>query len=159
MKKISIQLTQDQLDAIKATGILDEKNSEWYEPKEDEWYRYLASTGVGSYLFNNDVADHKVLARQQVFRTREEADREDNKRIARTAILKWKAENCPFEPDWANTEQWKWDVYYDHESEELDSWRCSYQESPDTIYFASEEDADRCIEECKEHWLTLVDKK
>lgn len=105
--KITIELTPEQLEKIKASGILEEKKG-WFVPSENDHYFYLAGTGIGDTTNSNINIDSAVFSRQQVFRTREEAEAADRLRIAITAVKKYCAENMPFEPDWGNTRQEKW---------------------------------------------------
>lgn len=139
MPKITIELTQDQLDKI----LSDDSTpaSEWYEPKLGDKYWYLDGDGPWvSTSSNCNVAS----ARQQVFRTKEEAEAADQWRIALTSIRRYIAKNMPFTPDWGDEEQKnkKWSICYDHRRKRvLIDMHSSYFQSLAPFYVGSEEDA------------------
>lgn len=144
MSKITIELTQEQLDAIKASGLLEQK-SEWYEPKEGERFFFLSICGVTSLEFTNCPSDKSILKRQRVYRTREEAEKADECRIALTAVQHYIAKNMPFTPDWSDDYQKKWCLHYNHQTSEfsLEFFRYSQGIPSFGLYVGSLEDAKR----------------
>lgn len=122
MTKITIELTQEQLDKIKEAGLLDEPaTEEWYEPRFREKYWVLTDTGICGVeatstcpeeLFKSSV---KLRSnRGRVYRTKEEAEKADERRIALTDIEKWCVQNYPFRPNWSDMSQQKWRITYYH---------------------------------------------
>jgi hypothetical protein len=156
-KKISILLTEAQLQQIKDAGILDEPKSGYFEPKEGEEYWSVATIGMSQFIWDSMPIDKELLEYGIVFRTRKEAEDYNNKRIARTAIAKWRAENGIEDVDWSDKEQSKYGIFFYHKYREFSVVYCiNDQKNHDNIvHFTNQPDAKRCIKECEEHLKTL----
>jgi len=159
MKTIQITLTEEQLEAIKKTGILDEKKGLW-RPKIGEKFWYLAGSGINCPTYGQSV-DESVLARQEVYKTPGEAIAADEWRIARMNILRWKAENCPFEEDWGDNNQAKWFPCYDWGRTEflVDNNHVAQLLPMGGVYFATAKDTEACLKACKADWYTYFGVK
>ena len=67
------------------------QESGWFVPKDLEKYYFLTADFIGGYENTGDT-DEKIITRQQVFRTKEEAEKADEQRMAKVRILKRIAE-------------------------------------------------------------------
>lgn len=138
-------ITDEQYAQAVKAGII-KPESTWYEPKVGEVYWHLSIFTIDSHQYSNHDFDHKIIACQQVFRTKAEAEREDAKRVALTTIKRWCALNAPFTPDWGDGEQEKWYVGYAHHTHKfvvmLDF---VHDRSPAIPYLATKEHAEQLI--------------
>ena len=155
MKKVTLELTQEQLQKIKDAGILNE--SEWFEPKEGKYW-YLDENSIGSYESDYDFMDKGIFLRQPVYRTKEEAEKADQWRIAYTAVQKYIATNMPFTPDWEDEGQKKWVLYYDYRGKEFDmNWSIFLQHKVLNLYVKSEEDCKKLIKDMQSELRIMWD--
>jgi hypothetical protein len=76
-------------------------------------------------------------------------------------ILRWKAENCPFEEDWGDREQYKWALYFDWDIPKfrIAEWYIHQYQQTGAIYFATQEDAEACLKACEADWYTYFGVK
>ena len=61
-----------------------------------------------------------------------------------------------FEPDWEDGHQYKWLGDYNHSTKQLVCGYARFTESPETIYFESEEKLKQSFEENRSEWLTYM---
>ena len=97
------------------------------------------------------AVDEKLHAIGNYFQTPEEAEKAVNW-LKAFAVLR--DDTKGFKPDWGDSEQDKWFVFYDHVS------RCLWSDSSFTcqgknLYFASEDEANDSIKNHKREWLTF----
>ena len=149
MNKVTIELTQEQLDKIRATGILNEE-SKWYEPKEGEYVSFLAADSCDDGIVCDEFP-REILKRQRVYRTINEAQEADRKRIALTALQKEAVTKYPFTPDWDNPMQSKHFIAYEHQDREFTGGSNVCHEVFGQIYFGSRSDLDRFIKDNEEN--------
>lgn len=87
-----------------------------WNPEEGDSYVLLLTDGVWSNnQWANGINENERFDRGNVFRTREEAQSEDRKRLAQMKIKRWIAEkNEGWEPDWNNRDSEKYFVYWQY---------------------------------------------
>ncbi len=139
-------ITQEQYDAAVKAGIIKPAGG-WYEPKKRESYWLLNHKRIDYLTCDQDDIDDRIFSRQQVFRTKEEAEKEDAKRIALTTIKRWCALNAPFTPDWGSEYERNWVVGYHLQEKKFKPFfdrdiRFVYQ----LPYLSKESDAEKLIE-------------
>jgi hypothetical protein len=165
-------MTPEQIEALKAEIIkdLDAKlealkdqpayKRPWYEPKDfqDYWFTTHYGTMGCANTIPSQATD--ILARQEVFATKEEAEVADRWRIALTSCKRWIAQNCEPAPVWEDTSEDKWRVHYNHRNKRFDTsdWRDG-QSCPLGFDFATMEDATRFITECENDLRVLWNVK
>lgn len=155
-KKITLNvtdLTDEQVKALQDVGLI-EKESGWYEPKNGEKYYFLDEEVVQSLQWEGCDWDRRIAKRQQLFRTKEEAEEAGKRRIAETTIKRWIAKRSDWKPDWTDRQQKKWRVNYDHETSMFDCRYTTYtQHAAD--FFPSQELAEQCVKECRDSWKII----
>lgn len=155
MSKVTIELTEEQLEAIKKTGILEDKGG-WFEPKEGGRYWFLTEVDYASCFYNDDDTDKEILARGQVFATEEEAEKADRWRIALTAIRKYIATNMPFKPDWGDGNQRKYYAYCETDERIIEATSCAVSRTnPLDIYVSSSANAEQLIKDQEQNLKIL----
>jgi hypothetical protein len=138
-------ITQEQYDAAVKAGII-KPASDWYEPQKKELYWYLDGDFVCSATNNVSVIDKAIFVCQQVFRTEEEAEKENRKRVALTTIKRWCALNALFTPDWANDKEEKYLINYSHSPKGFGIMTdYSFQVATKIPYLTTKEDAQKLI--------------
>ena len=91
----------------------EEKESGLWEPQEGVTYFSISPRGiVFENVWEDEYCDHLFLARGNVFRTKEEAEKADRKRILETKLHSF---TKGFKPDWGGI-QHKFYIYYDYNS-------------------------------------------
>jgi len=154
MNKVTIELTQEQLDHIKKSGILDTKPStSWLVPEDGQEFFYLGKTSVCKDVWRGLDVDHELAAHKQIFLTKEEAEAELERRRAIVRIKKYIAENFdPFTPDWSDEFQEKHTIYFDHERQEFTNVQAFPRIRGEEVllYLASKYHADQVIRDCKD---------
>ena len=128
-----------------------------WEPKEEDVYYYVG-TGVDHTTWADDEYDQRALSIGNIFRTEEEAEKAVEWLKARKVLFD---DAKGFKPDWRNTEQFKWSVYYvpgEDEDEDEDK-EGLYSTNINTAvndipgpYFATREDAEKSIKAHKKEW-------
>lgn len=155
---------QELLDKIEELKQQVEKlelseQDEWFEPKEGEVYWINDPTQTRRWVMNPDSIDVDALERQQVFRTYEEAELADRKRIAETNIKRFIAKNGygVKKEDWENERQSKYRIYYDHTCEKFrstDQYTCQIMGA---AYVNSQEAFEHLIREHEADLKLLMD--
>lgn len=127
---------------------------EWFEkitdsvhwkPKNGEKVFCLNEEGdIYSFTFNDLLSHHKRLAFGFVYRTIEEAQKARERRLAEVRLR----QTSDFEDSRGG-----WVVYYNYKDKELYSYDTDYDDSGETIRYATEEDSRKSIRENREDWL------
>lgn len=151
-----IKNNPELLEDIKVSG-------KYFFPKEKRAYWHIDEMGyVGCDEMCADEIDLERIE-QGVFETQEEAELARDKQKAIVACWKWAQENASFEPtfepDWGNTNEYKYYVYYNFNSKKL---VCSCVDKIKTQftlpYFKSQEDCIKFIEANKANLELLFTK-
>jgi len=120
-----------------------------WKPKYDDWYFYISDHGsVCSDIWNDNYTDNKRLAFGFVYRTMEEAEKARERRLAEVRLQR----TSDFKPDFEDS-RGGWVVYYNYKDKELYSYDTDYDDSGETIRYATEEDSRKSIRENREDWL------
>lgn len=131
---------------------------EWFEkitdsvhwkPRNGEKVFCLNEEGdIYSFTFNDLLSHHKRLAFGFVYRTIEEAQKARERRLAEVRLR----QTSDFKPDFEDS-RGGWVVYYNYKDKELYSYDTDYDDSGETIRYATEEDSRKSIKENREDWL------
>ena len=122
-------------------------------------YFYLNGYGISEITGDNGNLDNKLLARANVYLTKEEAQKADNKRLALGTIQKFIRDNdLEFEPDWQNNSQTKYQITgWNYEEDDVITNYFSFKKtSPFNLIFYSGIDRQKVLENCKEELKTLL---
>lgn len=120
-----------------------------YQPRNGEKVFCLNEEGdIYSFTFNDLLSHHKRLAFGFVYRTIEEAQKARERRLAEVRLR----QTSTFEPDFEDS-RGGWVVYYNYKDKELYSYDTDYDDSGETIRYATEEDSRKSIRENREDWL------
>lgn len=120
-----------------------------YKPRNGEKVFCLNEEGdIYSFTFNDLLSHHKRLAFGFVYRTIEEAQKARERRLAEVRLQ----QTSTFEPDFEDS-RGGWVVYYNYKDKELYSYDTDYDDSGETIRYATEEDSRKSIRENREDWL------
>ncbi len=92
INNIEIELTEEQIKELH--GRLQDKGEKYFFPKGGEEYYSIFSTGVGQ------SRDLIAQIERGVFRTLEQAKKEDEKKLALVRLWKWVQENGLYCDDW-----------------------------------------------------------
>ena len=90
-----------------------EVKARYFFPKEEESFWHVYGDG-STGLYTKTDGRFNVEISKGVFRTDEEALLSASKQRAIVACWKWSQENAPFEPDWGDNTQRKYNVIYDY---------------------------------------------
>lgn len=120
-----------------------------YQPRNGEKVFCLNEEGdIYSFTFNDLLSHHKRLAFGFVYRTIEEAEKARERRLAEVRLR----QTSDFKPDFEDS-RGGWVVYYNYKDKELYSYDTDYDDSGETIRYATEEDSRKSIKENREDWL------
>lgn len=120
-----------------------------YKPRNGETVFCLNEEGdIYSFIFNDLLSHHKRLAFGFVYRTIEEAKKARERRLAEVRLQ----QTSDFKPDFEDS-RGGWVVYYNYKDKELYSYDTDYDDSGETIRYATEEDSRKSIKENREDWL------
>jgi hypothetical protein len=123
-----------QLEAKEYTSKLNLGDTYWIVGREGS---------IASQTWSDDTVDNQRLEVGNVFRTKEEAEKE----VARRKVMKKLKDLAGgFVPNWRDTVQYKWYVYYSFKGEEFYVNGCSYLNTPMQIYFPTREAAQHAID-------------
>lgn len=156
-----IELTPTQEATIKEALGIKEKKGLW-RPKNDDKYWLLDYDG--SVVWSNWNEDyHPNKSRWEignVFPTKEVAEKHRDKLKAIQRVKEYIAENCEeFTPDWNNKQQYKFTIFYYHVDKKfIDD--CGYSRAQGYWpfqYLASEEDAQKVIDNCEADLKVIFD--
>lgn len=159
MKKITLELTDEQIESLKDQGIIEKKGP--WKPEKGEKYWYLHDFGIINIRwFDRGDIFGKHLARNNVYRTEAEAKLADDKRIALATINRFIEENCEVvtKEDWIERSQsnlFNWYPYVDAR-EILDlTGTTSYSVQP-FPYLKTKEDCNKLIKACESELKLLL---
>lgn len=125
------------------------KDNIHYQPRNGEKVFCLNEEGdIYSFTFNDLLSHHKRLAFGFVYRTIEEAQKARERRLAEVRLR----QTSDFKPDFEDS-RGGWVVYYNYKDKELYSYDTDYDDSGETIRYATEEDSRKSIKENREDWL------
>lgn len=120
-----------------------------YNPRNGEKVFCLNEEGdIYSFTFNDLLSHHERLAFGFVYRTIEEAQKARERRLAEVRLR----QTSDFKPDFEDS-RGGWVVYYNYKDKELYSYDTDYDDSGETIRYATEEDSRKSIKENREDWL------
>ena len=120
-----------------------------YQPRNGEKVFCLNEEGdIYSFTFNDLLSHHKRLAFGFVYRTIEEAQKARERRLAEVRLQ----QTSNFKPNFEDS-RGGWAVYYNYKDKELYSYDTDYDDSGETIRYATEEDSRKSIKENREDWL------
>lgn len=120
-----------------------------YQPRNGEKVFCLNEEGdIYSFTFNDLLSHHKRLAFGFVYRTIEEAQKARERRLAEVRLR----QTSDFKPYFEDC-RGGWVVYYNYKDKELYSYDTDYDDSGETIRYATEEDSRKSIKENREDWL------
>lgn len=120
-----------------------------YQPRNGEKVFCLNEEGdIYSFTFNDLLSHHKRLAFGFVYRTIEEAQKARERRLAEVRLR----QTSTFKPDFDN-KRGGWTVGYNHRLKMLICSNIISADSGEPVRYATEEDAEKSIEENREDWL------
>lgn len=110
----------------------------------DEYYLLNSGGGAGANEWDGLSVEMKCLARGNVFRTKEEAEKADQLCLAMNELKvmsekDWSLECNPL--SWDDTSQNKWEAYWDHQGGWWGVEKLVYFQSPFSIYFPTQDSA------------------
>ena len=156
MKKIKLTIDGKEVflsqESIEAIQNLAQKKE--YNYKNWEEYYWLDSCGYIdiSISINNDG----TFSQGGLFRTKQEAEQERDKRQAKHNIKKYIIENgLEFEPNWGDGDERKFSIYYDYEEKKFFSNHTNATKWFEPFHFKSEQDAQQVINNCEKDLLVL----
>lgn len=120
-----------------------------YRPRNGEKVFCLNEEGdIYSFIFNDLLSHHKRLAFGFVYRTIEEAEKARERRLAEVRLQ----QTSDFKPDFENGDG-GYAVFYNYLYRKLYSFPASRTDAGEPVRYATEEDAEKSIEENREDWL------
>lgn len=123
-----------------------------WKPKIGEKYFYINEYGdVEWEVWSDKHIDNERLAFGFVYRTIEEAQKARERRLAEVRLR----QTSDFKPDFEDS-RGGWVVYYNYKDKELYSYDTDYDDSGETIRYATEEDSRKSIRENREDWLKYL---
>lgn len=137
-------------------------NSDWFEEIPEDYKRWRAEEGERYWWVQNDGGvtndcddwvdiDDGRYELGNYFKTEEEAQKAAEW-LKALAVLR--DDTKGFRPDWKNTGQARWFVFYDRNSRRLRS-DLNFTFQDGNLYFASEDDADDSIRKHEREWLVF----
>ena len=131
-----------------------------YSIENDEEYFVLWHDGyIRAYQWDGSDFDKTRYAQGNVFKTKEEAERESDRRILLTRFRQFRDKcNGDWKPDWQNQREHKLCILFNHDLNELKNDTHSFLQPFEPFgYFKNESDCDRAIElfgdEIKRLWV------
>lgn len=120
-----------------------------YQPRNGEKVFCLNEEGdIYSFTFNDLLSHHKRLAFGFVYRTIEEAQKARERRLAEVRLQ----QTSDFKPYFENGNG-GYAVFYNYLSRKLYSIPAYHTDAGEPVRYATEEDAEKSIEENREDWL------
>ena len=152
--KATIKFNGKEYDAV-----LIEKKSESkrWKPELGEYYYFVDMFGcIDSSSWDNDAVDtvdNFRYSQRNVFKTEEEAEKH-LEYLKSLAILRDDAGDR--KPDWKNTRQEKYRIYFDCYVDKLFVSSTKAYRSINELHFETKEAAQKSIDEHREHWLIVL---
>ena len=122
-----------------------------WKPKIGEKYWALGNTGVYSQVWGDDEFDRDRYESGKVYKTKEEGEKACERELAEVRLRR----TSDFKPDFEDS-RGGWVVYYNYKDKELYSYDTDYDDSGETIRYATEEDSRKSIRENREDWLKYL---
>lgn len=120
-----------------------------WKPKIGDRYWALGNTIVYPQTWGDDEFDRDRYESGRVYKTKEEAEKARDRELAEVRLRR----TSDFKPDFEDS-RGGWVVYYNYKDKELYSYDTDYDDSGETIRYATEEDSRKSIRENREDWLT-----
>ena len=129
--------------------IKEPTDSVHYKPKDGDDYFYISDYGnVEWEVWSDKHIDNERLALGFIYRTEKEAEKARERRLAEVRLQ----QTSDFKPDFEDS-RGGWVVYYNYKDKELYSYDTDYDDSGETIRYATEEEAEKSIRENREDWM------
>lgn len=121
-----------------------------WKPKHGAEYFWIDECGsiLPGTFYRDSLYDQQRLTFGNVYRTEKEAEKASERRLAEVRLR----QTSTFEPDFEDS-RGGWVVYYNYKDKELYSYDTDYDDSGETIRYATEEDSRKSIRENREDWL------
>jgi len=119
-----------------------------WKPKNGDRYWASGNTGVYSQVWGDDEFDRDRYESGNVYKTKEECEKARDRELAEVRLRR----TSTFKPDFEDS-RGGWVVYYNYKDKELYSYDTDYDDSGETIRYATEEDSRKSIRENREDWL------
>lgn len=119
-----------------------------WKPKNGDRYWASGNTGVYSQVWGDDEFDRDRYESGNVYKTKEECEKARDRELAEVRLRR----TTTFKPDFEDS-RGGWVVYYNYKDKELYSYDTDYDDSGETIRYATEEDSRKSIKENREDWL------
>ena len=149
--KATIKFNGKEYDAELTEKKVESKR---WKPETNERYYSIDEYGdIDSYYWDNDRYDNFGYSQRNVFKTREEAEKH-LEYLKSLAILRDDAGD--WEPDWKNTRQTKYYIYFDCYVDKLFVSSTKAYRSINELHFETEKAAQKSIDDHKEHWLRVL---
>lgn len=133
----------------------EEKKSRYFKPEIGDNYHYISNNGVYNGKNENIHFDEYSIERG-VFRTKEEAELEDKKRLALVRLWNYADEHMYFRPDWGDWGQRKYCLSIFFESKDIIIICEKYNSSNISLpFFKSVEDGEKFVKDNKEDILLV----
>ena len=130
---------------------LPEEYKRWRAGELENYYFMVGSGTVYEDLESHCPADDCRYSIGNYFKTEEEAKKASDWLKAFTTL---RDDAKGFKPEWSNTGQARWFVFYDRNSRRLRS-DLNFTFQDGNLYFASEDDAAESIKTHERQWLTF----
>lgn len=151
-KKISIELTEEQLEKVKEVIDLEPKTIKVWKPKNGEKYFKYFMANNGSYttwhIWTGGLSDEHHWALGNCYKIREEAEQAAKRREALIKVLGYIRTNFgDWKPDWKSGRQNKYYIVYSHLARafSFSSEYCMQSIALEVPYFQTEEQAQEII--------------
>lgn len=121
-----------------------------WKPQHGDEYFWIDECGsiLPGTFYRDSLYDQQRLTFGNVYRTEKEAEKARDRRLAEVRLR----QTSTFEPDFEDS-RGGWVVYYNYKDKELYSYDTDYDDSGETIRYATEEDSRKSIKENREDWL------
>lgn len=119
-----------------------------WKPKIGDRYWALGNTIVYPQTWGDDEFDRDRYESGRVYKTKEECEKALDRELAEVRLRR----TSTFKPDFEDS-RGGWVVYYNYKDKELYSYDTDYDDSGETIRYATEEDSRKSIRENREDWL------
>ena len=149
--KATIKFNGKEYDAV----LIEKKvESKRWKPEDGEKYWYANISGsCCTYNWSNDDFDNFLYGQRNVFETKAEAEKH-LEYLKSLAILRDDAGD--WEPDWNNTRQEKYRIYFDCYVDKLFVSSTKAYRSINELHFETEKAAQKSIDDHEEHWLRVL---
>lgn len=124
-----------------------------WKPKHGAEYFWIDECGsiLPGTFYRDSLYDQQRLTFGNVYRTEKEAEKASERRLAEVRLR----QTSTFKPDFKDS-RGGWVVYYNYKDKELYSYDTDYDDSGETIRYATEEDSRKSIKENREDWLKYL---